>query len=378
TVDPAKFLEFFQQTNAHPLRVPGRIYDVSVEYIPCTDGSLLQHAVSTTQRLYNNHKGHTLAFLPGQREIDDAIQLFNQRIPDNCVALPLYSALSLEEQDRVLQFDEDSDDVRRMVVFCTNIAEISLTIKNTCLVIDSGLVKQSRFDHENRLTVIETMQISRSSADQCKGRVGRTAQGHCVRLYYENDLTRPDIEPEILRTSLHRVVLQLVYLELNPQQFPLIDQPEQTVIEASLELLKDLSCIDDEHIITKRGKLFAKLGLDPRYSAFLLDTHLEYAEILNLAVTIVAILAAPDSLFLVGGLTDAAKRTVQNRISDGAKKHDNDLFHFVSIYKNWHIAGAFDSVKHTCLTCRKSWEMKSSCREYRQHTVGVCYLTTKF
>ncbi|CAF4619755.1 unnamed protein product [Rotaria sp. Silwood2] len=102
------------------------------------------------------------------------------------------------------------------------------------------------------------MQISRSSADQCKGRAGRTAQGHCVRLYYENDLTRPDIEPEILRTSLHRVVLQLVYLELNPQQFPLIDQPEQTVIEASLELLKDLSCIDDEHIITKRGKIFCQ------------------------------------------------------------------------------------------------------------------------
>ncbi|CAF2761381.1 unnamed protein product [Rotaria sp. Silwood2] len=365
TVDPAKFLEFFQQTNSHPLKVPGRVYDVSVEYIPCTDWPLLQHAVSTTQKLYNNHQGHTLVFLPGQREIDNAIQLFNQRTPDNCVALPFYSALSLEQQDRILQFNEDPDGVHRMVVFCTNIAETSLTIKNICLVIDSGLVKQPRFDHENRLTVIETVQISRSSADQRKGRAGRTAQGHCVRLYYENDLTRPDIEPEILRTSLDRAVLQLVYLELNPQQFPLIDQPGQTIIEASLELLKDLSCIDDEHIITKRGKLFAKLGLHPRYSAFLLDTYLEHADILKLAVTIVAILAAPGSLFLVGGLTDEEKQIVQNRIADGAKKHDSDLFHFVSIYKNWHIAGALDPVTRTCLTCRKSWKMEYSCRECR-------------
>ncbi|CAF3598550.1 unnamed protein product [Rotaria sp. Silwood1] len=365
TIDPAKFLKFFQRTNFVSLTVPGRIYDVSVEYNPFTDKSLLQHAVSTIQNLYDKHQGHTLVFLPGQREIKDAIQLFNQRIPDNCVALPLYSALSLEEQDRVLQFDEDSNGVRRMVVFCTNIAETSLTIKDTCLVIDSGLVKQPRFDHENRLTVIETVQISRSSADQRKGRAGRTAQGHCVRLYDENDLTRPDIEPEILRASLDRAVLQLVYLELNPQEFPLIDQPEQTVIETSLELLKDLSCIDDDQIITKQGKLFAKLGLDPRYSAFLIDTYLEHAEILELVVTIVAILSAPGSLFSVGGLTDEEKQFVQNRIVDGAKKHDSDLLHFVSIYKNWHIAGALDPIKRTCLTCRKTWKMEYSCRECR-------------
>ncbi|CAF4369326.1 unnamed protein product [Rotaria sp. Silwood2] len=314
TIDPGKFLEFFQQTNAHPLKVPGRIYDVSVKCIPCKDRSLLQHAVSTAQKCM-------------------------------IIVTGTHCALSLEEQDRVLQFDEGSDDVRRMVVFCTNIAETSLTITNTSLVIDSGLVKQPRFDLENRLTLIETVQISRSSADQRKGRAGRTAQGHCVRLYYENDLTRPDIEPEILRCSLDRAVLQLMYLELNPREFPLIDQPEKVVIEASLELLKDLSCTDDEDIISKKGKLFAKLGLDPRYCAFLLDTYLEHTDILKLVVTIVAILVAPGSLFLVGGLTDEEKKIVQNRIADGAKKHDSDLFYFVSIYENWHIDGALDPIE---------------------------------
>jgi HrpA-like RNA helicase len=180
-----------------------------------------------------------------------------------------------------------------MIVFCTNIAETSLTIKNTRLVIDSGLANEAYFDHKNRLTVIETVRISQASADQRKGRAGRTAPEHCVRLYDEDELIRPNIKPEILRSSLDLVILQVIRLKLNPTEFLFMDPPDEALIQTSLDLLKDLSYIDTNHVITQRGELAAKLGLDPRYSAFLIDTYLEHSPILELTATIVAVLVAP-------------------------------------------------------------------------------------
>ena len=106
TVDPSKFLDFFQLSDASLLSIPGRLYDVSMDYIPNSCDSIVEHAVSTLLDLYDKHQGHTLVFLPGLPEIRQAITLFNRQIPNNFVALPLYSALSLEEQNQVLQFDE--------------------------------------------------------------------------------------------------------------------------------------------------------------------------------------------------------------------------------------------------------------------------------
>jgi ATP-dependent helicase HrpA len=293
TIDPARFLAFFQRTDAKPLIVQGRVYPVEVDYIPKLKDSIEQHAVSTILNLYNQHQGHSLVFLPGQREIENAMELFNRKKPNSCVVLPLYSALSPEEQDRVIQFDEGASGENRMIVFCTNIAETSLTIKNTRLVIDSGLANEAYFDHKNRLTVIETVRISQASADQRKGRAGRTAPEHCVRLYDEDELIRPNIKPEILRSSLDLVILQVIRLKLNPTEFLFMDPPDEALIQTSLDLLKDLSYIDTNHVITQRGELAAKLGLDPRYSAFLIDTYLEHSPILELTATIVAVLVAP-------------------------------------------------------------------------------------
>ena len=99
-----------------------------------------------------------------------------------------------------------------MVVFCTNITQTSVTIKNVRLVVDSGLANEAHFDSKRYLTVMKKVSISHSSADQRKGRASRTAPGHCVRLYKENDLIRLNIEPTILRSSLDLVVLQIMYL----------------------------------------------------------------------------------------------------------------------------------------------------------------------
>ena len=364
TIDAKKFLDFFKQSDSQLLRVPGRIYPVSVENIPQTQEKIEEHAVSTLLNLYNKHEGTTLVFLPGQREIDQAIELFERSKPENCLALPLYSVLSTEEQDRVLQFHEGPNKEFRLVVFCTNIAETSLTIANTRLIIDSGLARETRFDSELRLTEMKTMRISRASADQRKGRAGRTAPGHCVRLYEQKELIREDTEPAILRSSLDLVVLQLVNLQRNPLEFPFVDSPDANILERSLEVLKDLSCIDDDHQITDRGALIVRLNFDPRYSAFLVDTYLEHEPILELVTSIVAILNASNSLFLIGS-SDEDKKLIHTRIIDGARGYDSDLLYYNFVYHRWLSMGVLDPATKKCRTCTKVCNVGAVCRPCR-------------
>ncbi|CAF3984056.1 unnamed protein product [Adineta steineri] len=365
TINGSKFLDFFEQSDSQPLNVPGRVYDVIIEYLPKKkDDSVEEHAVNTLRRLYNQHQGTTLVFLPGQREIERAIELFKVNLPDKCFPFPLYAALSSEEQDQVLQFDEGINGERRMVVFCTNIAETSLTIKNTRLVIDSGLAKEANVDEVLRCTVIQTTSISKASADQRKGRAGRTAPGYCVRLYNENTLIRADIEPAILRSSLDLVVLQLIHLQLDPLAFPFIDPPDSTIIQSSLKILKDLSCITENYDITLRGELFVKLNLNPRFSAFFVDAYIEHGPILELAAVIVAILTAPGSVFLVGN-TDEERDTIRTRVTNNAKEYESDLLYFASTYNKWRNIGILDPTARMCPTCHKSCNKGNICRPCR-------------
>ncbi|CAF4466495.1 unnamed protein product [Rotaria sp. Silwood2] len=359
TIDPTRFLEFFGRPLNQPLTVPGRLYEVSEEYLPppsdCNDQKLIEkHVVPTVLRLYPKHQGHTLVFLQGQREIEQALKLFSYSMPERCVALPLYGSMSPEEQDEVLKFD-DNDGKQRMVVFCTNVAETSLTIQNVRLVIDSGLAKEARFDITRRLTVIETVRISRSSAKQRKGRAGRTTTGHCVRLYNESDLKREHVQPEILRSSLDLVILQIVRLGLHPETFPFLDQPDPIIMAGALALLTRLSCIANETSLTTRGQLIAELALDPRLSTLMIEMYTDVGGeyLLTLTATIVAVLSAPGSLFFMGGITKEAKDEARTRVAIGAHEHDSDLFYLCAVYKRWKHAGIIDRVTNTCLTCHK-------------------------
>ena len=373
TIQPEKFLAFFDRSNVEPLRVPGRVFEVDVENDPPSAGPVEAHAVTTLLRLYDKHEGTTLVFLAGQREIEQAMGLFERKIPKDCVALPLYGALSPEEQQQVLQFDGGPNGEQRMVVFCTNIAETSLTVNNTRLVIDSGLIKEARFDPVLRLTTIDTMQISRASADQRKGRAGRTAKGHCIRLYEEESLIRENANPAILCSSLDLVVLQLVQLRMDPLEFPFIDAPSRAAIQDSLDTLEDLACIDADHDITLRGELFVKLNFDPRYSAFLVDSYVHHGPILQLATTIVAILTAPGSLFLTTGTTPEDRKATQNRIAAGARRFESDLLYHVSIYNGWRdMRGAIDPTTRICAMCRALCREGDICRPCR-----AAYSTTR-
>lgn len=138
---------------------------------------------------------------------------------------------------------DDEKETKRMIVFCTNIAETSLTVPGVRIVIDTGLAKEARYDPKRRITILESVMISKSSADQRCGRAGRICEGHCVRLYAESDLTRQSILPEIQRSSLDLVALQLCRLGYNPLTFPFVDQPELALMKASLELLVKIGCV---------------------------------------------------------------------------------------------------------------------------------------
>ena len=353
TIDPTRFLQFFERPVNAPLEVKGRVFPVTEAYKPpppnCSDQKLIEaHVVPSLVELYPHHEGHTLVFLPGQGEIDRALRIFKSKLPDGCIPLPLYGSQSPEDQEKVIKFN-DKD--KRMVVFCTNVAETSLTIPNVQLVIDSGWAKEARYDVKRRLTVIETVRISLSSANQRKGRAGRTVAGHCVRLYEKNELKRLNIEPEILRSSLDLVLLQLVRINLDPKIFPFMDQPENDVINNSMDLLIKLKCMEDQKI-TKRGELFTELSLDPRLSAFIIEIYTQYKSLLDLAVALVAILSAPGTVFFMGGASREAKQEARDRVALQAHNHKSDLFQLYSVYDAWKNAAGKEN-QGKCSQCQK-------------------------
>ncbi|CAF1053309.1 unnamed protein product [Didymodactylos carnosus] len=329
TIKHEIFLKFFNcDEKTQFLTVPGKPHLVTSENIPASlelkeDELIRNHLIPLVLKTINTYKeGHTLVFLSGQREIELAIREFKKSIPHNCIALPLYGSLSPEEQDKVLQYNSKE----RMIVFCTNVAETSLTVPNVRLIIDSGLAKEAHFDVLRRLNVIELVRISKSSAEQRRGRAGRTSTGHCIRLFSDEELVRDNIEPEILRLSLDQIVLQLIRLDQDPLKFYYVTTP-------------------------KRGKLFTKLCFDPRLSSFILDADEKYNR-LYLATTIAAILSAPGSIFYFGSQD---RNEVKARIASGAIEYDSDLMYLNEVYKSWKEA-------RNCVGCKQKTINDGSCR----------------
>jgi len=361
TIDETIFLKFFNLSQPS-LSVPGRVFPVTLEYEPPPkNGKYLEDFyVSKLLQVLSEKQGHALIFFSGQNELESAMKKFRSKAPSNYIALPLFASLPPEEQEKVMNFDDGKDQNLRMIVFCTNVAETSLTVPKVKIVIDTGFAKESRFDHVRRIGVLEQIRIAKSSADQRKGRAGRTSEGYCLRLYGEEELTRPSIQPEILRSSLDMIVLILKRLEINPLSFPFISSPETELLEASVQLLKRLECLDHKEELTERGKLFSDLPFDPRLSNFVLTAHQKYQK-LELASTIAAILTAPGKIFLMGGANKDAKEEAQRRIALKASQHHSDLLNHYSIFKEWETQGLPNG--NCCQTCHQKISKKGSCKK---------------
>ena len=229
-------------------------------------------------------EGDLLVFLPGEQEIRETTERLSGGGGKREVKiLPLFGRLTAAEQNRV--FREDS---LRKVVVATNIAETSLTIPGIRYVVDSGLQRVSRYSPRQRIQRLPVEMIAQSNALQRAGRAGRVAPGVCIRLYAEETFAqlREYAEPEILRSNLAGVILQMLNLKLGDpnasgveriRNFPFLDPPAVPAVKEGFRLLRELGAVADDYRLTARGRQMAKIPIEPNSARMLLEAYEERA-----------------------------------------------------------------------------------------------------
>jgi ATP-dependent helicase HrpA len=274
TIDPERFSAAF--SGAPIIEVSGRTYPVEVRYRPPRDtgeGVDLGQAISdAVDELSAEGPGDILVFLSGEREIRDTADMLAGQ--ERLEVLPLYGRLSAAEQHRVFERRSASSFSRR-VVLATNVAETSLTVPGIKYVIDPGTARISRYSYRTKVQRLPIEPISQASANQRKGRSGRTSDGICIRLYSEEDFaSRPEFtDPEILRTNLASVILQMAAIGLGDvPAFPFIDPPDARNIADGLTLLAELNAFKNGRI-TGLGRKLARLPVDPRIGRMILEAE---------------------------------------------------------------------------------------------------------
>ena len=260
------------------IEVSGRTYPVEVRYRPVADPDRpdaeprdqVQAISEAVDELRAEGPGDILVFLSGEREIRDTADALSGQ--QDLEVLPLYARLSTAEQHRVFQPHRG-----RRVVLATNVAETSLTVPGIRYVIDPGTARISRYSHRTKVQRLPIEPISRASADQRKGRCGRTSDGVCIRLYSEEDFAaRPEFtDPEILRTNLASVILQMAALDIGAvADFPFVDPPDARNIADGVRLLEELGAFapgSGRPKLTGMGRKLAQLPVDPRLGRMILE-----------------------------------------------------------------------------------------------------------
>jgi ATP-dependent RNA helicase HrpA len=270
TIDPERFAAAFG--GAPVVEVSGRTYPVEVRYRPVDEGSDQGQAISDAvdELSREGPSGDILVFLSGEREIRDTADVLAGR--DRLEVLPLYSRLSAAEQHRV--FSPVASSFTRRVVLATNVAETSLTVPGIRYVVDPGTARISRYSRGTKVQRLPIEPISQASANQRKGRCGRVADGICIRLYSEADFeSRPEFtDPEILRTNLASVILQMAAIGLGDvPDFPFIDPPDARNIADGMTLLTELNAFKNGRI-NRLGRKMARLPVDPRIARMILES----------------------------------------------------------------------------------------------------------
>ncbi|MGA9478263.1 MAG: oligonucleotide/oligosaccharide-binding fold domain-containing protein, partial [Desulfobacterales bacterium] len=314
TIDTEKFSRAFD--DAPVIEVSGRLYPVDVGYFPddplfatssdepTEDRTHVETAVAVIRRLKRRGPfGDILVFMPTEQDIRETCEILEGDGAPGERVMPLFARLTADEQARVFARTKG-----RKIIVATNVAETSLTIPGIRYVVDSGLARVSQYNPRTRTTALPVEPISRSSADQRKGRCGRVENGVCIRLYSEEDyLSRPLFTPpEIQRSNLAEVILRMTALKLGDMaDFPFIDRPAAKSNRDGTEALKELGAVtanlageeaqktrgggrkdrrtghrqaDGPNLrpglfLTKRGALMARLPIDPRLSRMLIEAR---------------------------------------------------------------------------------------------------------
>ncbi|OIK05922.1 ATP-dependent RNA helicase HrpA [Streptomyces monashensis] len=279
TIDPERFSRHFG--DAPIVEVSGRTYPVEVRYRPLleddsedADRDQITAICDAVEELQGEGRGDILVFLSGEREIRDTADALEKKRYRFTEILPLYARLSHAEQHRVFQ-----PHTGRRIVLATNVAETSLTVPGIKYVIDPGFARISRYSHRTKVQRLPIEPVSQASANQRKGRCGRTSDGICIRLYSEDDfLARPEFtDAEILRTNLASVILQMTAAGLGDiEKFPFIDPPDHRNIRDGVQLLQELHALDPAQKdprkrLTDTGRKLAQLPVDPRLARMVLE-----------------------------------------------------------------------------------------------------------
>ncbi|MBM7474499.1 ATP-dependent RNA helicase HrpA [Curtobacterium herbarum] len=296
TIDPGSFSKHFD--DAPIIEVSGRTYPVEIRYRPLVaedtgddsdddesdsrtgdsgsnadDRDTLQGITDALDELAREDPGDVLVFLSGENEIRDAQDAIEGKHYPGTEVLPLYGRLSAADQHRVFQ-RSNTPGLRRRVVLATNVAETSLTVPGIKYVVDTGTARISRYSPRAKVQRLPIEAISQASANQRSGRAGRTSAGIAIRLYSEDDFDRrPEYtDPEILRTNLAAVILQMISLGFGDiESFPFLQPPDSRGVKDGLDLLRELRAVDTEGAITKTGKQLTRLPIDPRLGRMVLE-----------------------------------------------------------------------------------------------------------
>jgi ATP-dependent helicase HrpB len=251
----------------------GRAYAVETRYLGRDPRQPIERQVADAAvSALRGERGSVLAFLPGGAEIRRADRLLAERISDPAVDIvPLYGALDRDVQDRAIAPPAAG---RRKVVLATSIAETSITIDGVRIVIDSGLARVPRYEPDVGLTRLETVRVSRASADQRRGRAGRTEPGLCLRLWDEPQTASLELyaRPEILAADLSGFALDLAqWGETEPARLAFLDPPPRPALDEARALLRALGALDADGRITAEGRQLARLPLPPRLARMVVD-----------------------------------------------------------------------------------------------------------
>ncbi len=358
TIEPGRFAAHFGGSagGAAPIvEVSGRTYPVEIRYRPLEviesdletedpddpDHEVVRAEIRSTMRdqteaivdavreLEAEPPGDVLVFLSGEREIRDTAEALRAAAdrPGMLEVLPLYARLPTAEQQRVF-----APHTGRRVVLATNVAETSLTVPGIRYVVDPGTARISRYSRRTKVQRLPIEPISQASAAQRAGRSGRVAPGVCIRLYSEEDFeARPRFtDPEILRTNLAAVILQMAALQLGDvENFPFLDPPDKRSVRDGVQLLQELGAFDQHGAITELGRRLAQLPLDPRIGRMILAADAEgcVREVLVLA----AALSIPDPRERPADREEAARQK-HARFAD---EHSD----FVSFLNLWRYLG---------------------------------------
>ncbi len=275
TIDTARFSAHFD--DARVIEVSGRSYPVEIRYRPPQedgkrDDDLPTRVLAGIAELTRvNPRGDVLVFLPGERDIHDCARHIDKQRLRHTEVLPLFARMPARDQHRIFHPGQG-----RRIILATNIAETSLTVPGIEFVIDTGLVRMSRYSHRSKVQRLPIEAISQASANQRAGRCGRLGPGVCIRLYGEDDFAgRPEYtEPEILRTSLASVILQMTMLGFGDiASFPFLDKPANRFIQDGYQILIDLQALDRHRRITRLGREMASLPVDVRMARLLLSSR---------------------------------------------------------------------------------------------------------